>query len=506
MPVTNEHEDYVEFKGDWKEVRDCVKGNRAIKKAREVYLPKLSGQSPESYERYLRRVKFFGATGRTLDGLHGNVFRKAPVYTGKVTGAFMESLNDVDLRGTNIEQFVSDIINDLLKTNWGGVLVDYARGEEAVSLAEAESKGLKWYLKYYPAESVINWETKVINGKERLSMVVLIEPYTVKEPNDRFAVKKHNYYRVLYLDDETHKYRQDIYDDQISITEPKEKGIVIKMNGQEMDDIPFYTMPGKVPEKSMLYDLAQLNIQHYQDSADYQHGKHYTAIPFLAAVGLKPEIDETKTPPEPKPLIIGSDCVNYFPNEDHTPNADVKYVEFNGQGIKSIADGIIHTESQMAITGAHIIAAEKKGVETAEALRIHRIGENGVLATFTRNISNSITLALRKKGEGDGANVNELAKWAITFNTDYDISDEDIQTLTSLLAGRAAGEVPRIAVFNILKSLNLIPEQWDFDTFIKEVEKDAHNNLPKLITNKTEPKEDNEDLEDDEEDIYEDDE
>jgi hypothetical protein len=478
MPVTNEHELYTEFKGDWKEIRDCVKGNRAIKKEKEKYLPMLSGQSQKDYERYLKKVKFFGATGRTLDGLHGNIFRKAPEQSGEASETFNKSLQDVDLMGTNIDQFVSDIINDSLQTNWGGILVDYARGEEAVSLADAESKGLKAYLKYYPAENVINWEYKTINGKTQLNMVVLIEPYTEPVPNDRFTVKKYNKYRLLYLDEVTRKYMQDVYDEKISLTEPSEKGIIIKINGEEMNEIPFYTVPGNQPEKSMLYDLAQLNLQHYQDTADYQNGKHYTSIPTPIAVGLKPQIDEVTN--EPKPMFIGGTQFQFFPNEEQTPGTEVKFLEFTGQGMKALADGIGHLESQMAILGAHIIANEKKGVETAEALRIHRIGENGVLASFTRNVSNSVTMALRKKGQWDGEDINKLNEWAINFNTDYDLSEENVQTLTVLLTGRASGEIPRMSLYLGLKALNLIPEQWDFDTFILEVEKDAHATLPEI--------------------------
>ena len=494
MPVNSEHKLYSEFKNDWKEIRDCVKGNRAIKKEKETYLPRLTGQDKKAYERYLKRVKFFGATGRTLDGLHGNVFRKAPTYTGKVSDSFLESLKDVDLKGTNIEQFVSDIITDELPTNWGGILVDYARGEEAVSLAEADAKGLKWYLKYYPAECVINWENKTINGKNKLSMVVLIEHSTTSKPDDRFVVEPYIIYRVLYLDPKTNKYKQDIYDDRFSLTEPKEKEIIIKMNGSEMDEIPFFTIPGTQPEKSMLYDLAQLNIQHYQDTADHQHGKHYTAIPFLAAIGLSPALDEETQ--KPKPLVAGGDTVNYFPNENGTSGADVKYVEFSGQGIKAISDGIGHLESQMAILGAHIIAAEKKGVESAEALRIHRIGENGVLATFTRNISTSVTMALRKKGEGDGEDLNKLNQWSINFNTDYDVSDEDIKALATLLTGRASGEIPKISIYLMLKSLNLIPEQWTFEDYIAEIEKDAHAILPtmRIVNNENETDDKNKDI------------
>jgi hypothetical protein len=477
MPVTNEHEKYAEYKKDWEEVRDCVKGNRAIKKRKETYLPKLSGQTSEDYDCYLKKVKFFGATSRTLDGLHGNIFRKAFEESSEVSETFKKGLEDVDLMGTNIEQFASDVIYDTLQTNWGGILVDYPREEEAASLLEAKKKGLKAYLKHYPAETVINWEYKIIKGKMQLALVVLIEPYAVPIPNDKFSVEKHNKYRVLYIDPVVKKYRQDVYDDKASLMVPTESGIIIKMNGKELDEIPFYTIPANLPEKSMLYDLAQLNLQHYVDTADYNHGKYYTSVPTPIAIGLKPEFDEQG---KPKPIFIGGVKFQFFPNDENITGADVKYLEFTGQGMKALEDGIGHLETQMAILGAHIIANEKKGVETAEALRIHRIGENGVLAAFTRNVSDAFTLALRKKGEWDGEDINKLNEWSINFNIDYDLSEENSQTLAVLLTGRSTGEIPRISLYLGLKAMGLIPEQWDFDTFVLERQKDAHEMLPEM--------------------------
>jgi len=151
----------------------------------------------------------------------------------------------------------------------------------------------------------------------------------------------------------------------------------------------------------------------------------------------------------------------------------------------------------MAILGAHIIANEKKGVESPEALRIHRIGENGVLAAFIRNISNAVTKALRKKGQGDGEDINKLNNWAINFNTDYDASDEDIKALTILLTGRTSGEIPRISIYLILKALRLIPEQWTFEDYVFEIEKDAHEKLPEMKTYKINEKVEEDDDDDD---------
>lgn len=471
MSVKNEHEDYVEYKVSWEEIRDCVKGNSAIKKKGEKYLPKLSGHTAEDYQRYQKRVKFFGATGRALDGLHGNVFRKAAEQSAEVSDNFAKSLKDVDLMGTSIEQFVSDLTYDCLQTNWGGILVDYARGEEVRSLAEAEQQGLRAYLKYYKAENVINWEYKTVNGKTQLTMVVLAEPYSEPDPKDRFTTKKWMKYRVLKLDPATKIYTQDAYDEKVSLDNPSEQDISIKMNGKPLNEIPFYPCPGFIPEKSMLYDLAQLNIQHYQDTADYNNGKHFTSIPTALFIGVRPKINETTNQEEP--FYLGGSKAICLSNDTGAP-IDAKYLEFTGAGMKTLAEGITHLEGQMAILGAHIIAAEKKGVESPEALRIHRIGENGVLAAFVRNISDQVTKACRMKGKWDGENPVILEDWAINFNTDYDFSDESVQTLSILLTGRASGELPRYSVYMGAKMLNLIPEQWDFDTFCAELEKDKN--------------------------------
>jgi hypothetical protein len=491
MPVNNENILYSEYKTQWAEIRDCVKGNAAIKAKGTVYLPKLSGMSDKEYERYSQKVKFFGATGRTLEGLHGNIFRRAPIYSNEVSETFTESLNDVDLIGTSLEQFASDIVFDCLQTNWGGVLVDYAKVESAdtVSKAEAEAEGLKAYLRYYSAETIINWNYSTIKGRRQLSLVVLVE--TNKEPNplDRFVLEDKTIYRVLYLDGDTNTYKQDIYNSEMALIEG---AIEPKMNGQSLTFIPFFPMPANNPEKSILYDLVQLNLQHYQDSADYQNGKHYTAIPTPIAIGLQPEYDEQG---KPKPMYIGGTKFQFFPNEAGITGVDVKFLEFTGEGMRALSEGISHLEERMSILGAHIIAGEKRGVESVEALRVHRIGENSVLATFAQNISEELTKAVRFMGEWNGESAERLNEWSILLNTDYDLYEENERTLNTILTGRSNGEVPRVSVFIALKALNLIPELWDYEMFLDELDKDMSEKLPPLIPDNTEGK-DKEDIDD----------
>ena|GEM_PF-1148964 len=498
MPVDNQSKLYSDSKDDWEQVRDCLAGERTIKKKGELYLPKLSGMTNDEYARYRKKVHFFGATARVADGLHGAVFSKPPQIAGGVPDEFSESLKDVDLEGTSLDQFSSDVIWDAMQTNWGGILVDYSKDAERISLAEAEAMGYGAFMKWYPAEYVINWRYGLVNGRERLVLVVLKEPYAEPLSDDMFTEKDFTRYRVLRLeknqDGSYGNYIQEVYDEKISLDYQSDV-IEPMMNGKRLNYIPFFTVPGKLPEKSMLLDLSFMNIGHYQESADYQNGKQYTSIPTPYATNVDLPVDENN---KTKPIYIGGTKFLTFNNTSGAA-INVGFLEFAGAGMSALRDGINLTESQMAILGAHIITAEKKGVESAAVAGIHRAGENGVLAAFTRNTSEQITKAVRCFGEWNG--YGDLEEFDYQLNTDYDISKNDANILSTLLQGRQAGEFPKIVLYRFLKKLEAIPEDWDFDLFLEETEKDTAKLEPLKLdfpNDEEEPQEEDE-LEEDEE-------
>jgi hypothetical protein len=469
MAVNNPCKEYNRNKKRWDCVRDCIEGEDQIKSRTEAYLPRLSGQSDEEYTAYLKKANFFGATGRAADGLHGDVFAKPPVHVGNPPEEFRKMIEDVDLMGTSLDQFASDIIWDDMQTNWGGILTDYSRDADMVNRAQAEQAGYSAYLKWYPAETLINWKYGLVDGKTKLIKVVLEEPYTEESPQDAYEEVEYIKYRVLTFDQDGN-YVQYLHDSKVGLE--TFETIHPKINGNALREIPFYTCPGRQPEKSMLLDLAFENVHNFQQSGDYEHGKHYTSIPTPIAIGVNPPVDENG---KPKPVSIGGTKFVFFPNDSGNP-VDVKYLEFTGAGIEAMEKGIQASEQRMAILGAHIISGEKKGVETAEAARIHRAGENGVLSAFVRNISEQITKAMRLKAVWDGITEEVMEEWQYVLNTDYDMRREDAQILSVMLQGRQSGEVPKISLFRALKNIELIPEDWDFDMYLEEAEKDA----PKL--------------------------
>lgn len=75
MPnVSYVRDEVAKMKGRWDLIKDCLTGQKAIKDAREKYLPKpnpadLSDENKKRYDQYVERAVFYNVTQRTHAGL-----------------------------------------------------------------------------------------------------------------------------------------------------------------------------------------------------------------------------------------------------------------------------------------------------------------------------------------------------------------------------------------------------------------------------------------------------
>ncbi len=461
MGVDTKCAEYLRNSGMWQKVRDTIAGEEAIKLQGTNYLPRPEGMSDLEYKAYGDRAHFFGATGRTAEGLHGMVFQKAPVLTD-CPDKLKAIIEDIDRGGTNVDQFASDLIWDTIPTNWGGILVDYPQTAEETDQATAERAGLRTYAAWYSAESVINWRKKTVNNRQMLTLVVLLEPYEAIG-KDEFSTETKNKYRVLDLD-ENGIYRQRVFDQAApqGLSVPVSEYFPRKQN-QNLDYIPFFTFPSRNPEKSMIFDLACENIGHYQKTADYENGLHLTGIPTPYATCNQPRDDKG----ELVSVKLGGNTFLWL----GSPETKADYLEFKGQGLAALEKAIQSCEERMAILGARIISAEKKGIESAEAARIHRAGENSVLASFALNASDVLTAIIREIGSWE--NIPGSDKVTYTLNTDYDVSEMDPQLFTAWTSARLNGEIPREVYFNKLKTNGDVPADMTYENWLLALDSDG---------------------------------
>jgi len=443
MPIDSLHADYAAIVARARRMRDAIEGQERVHAAGTAYLPRLTEQTQEEYTSYLLRAGWYGATGRTHEGMVGMVFRRpavldAPPGIEDITG-------DINLAGESLDGFTRNVLAEVLATARSGVLVEHPSVQQdvqSVTVAQAQSANLRPYATLYTSESIINWRVERVNNAMRLTLVVLSEIVCEADPEDPYRTNDVQQYRALLLEDG--RYVQRVY--RKSQSEKFEPGadIVPLRNGAPLDHIPFY--PFGPTENSMraqrppMQQLADVNFGHYRNTADLEHGAHFAGLPTPWVAGAQLA--------EGASVALGSPTAIVFPD----PAGKAGFLEFTGTGLGALEKRCEVKEQQMAALGARMLAPEKTGVEAGATLAMRHTGESSVLAGIANLVSAGMTAVLL-----------EMAAWAqldgaVTYalNTDFMPEGLTAQELTALVQAWQAGGISWETFFANLKAGEIV--------------------------------------------------
>lgn len=476
--VNQTHEKYDYFIGTWQKNRDAAAGQKAIKARGTTYLPKLSGHNDPvdgqpKYDVYKEYALWYSATGRTVDGLHGLIFRKPPQieYPESIKDGSEFIRDDLTLNGKSITEILQEIVTEVIIVNRVGIMIDIPTitpglvdEKGMVTVATLEKENIRPYVSIYEAEDIINWSHSRVNNKWVLSKVVLKEILWEQNEDDEFKIEKIEQYRVLDLapmeeGSNNVYYRQRVYKSNRKVLDKGESPLddpvdefFPRVNGENLDYIPFFIVSAKGEDwdidYSIINGLSDVNIAHYRNSANYENGLMWTGNPTPVLSGYPEDKEEVKLgSTEALILSIGGDA---------------KFLEFTGTGLSEIRQAMEKKEGIMAALGARIIAAEKRQVEAAETAEIHRAGENGVLA----NVANSVSIVMSKVLGiiSEWSLMNAADQISIELNTDYIPTGMDPQMLSSLVQAVQSGAISPQTFFYNLQKGELIPAGVDYDT------------------------------------------
>ena len=467
MAVNTPHIEYSKYIGQWVKLRDTAEGQEAIHAKTTEYLPKLGGQDDEEYNAYLTRALFYEATGRTIDGLSGMIFRKPP--TKDLPTGLEKFSGNITLDGLSLQEFAEDIVDDGLTVGRAGILVDHPTVEDAaLTVAEAEAGNIRPFLKKYKAEAIINWKVRGVANSQILVEVRLAE--TEEIPGLEFESETVMQIRVLDFND-AGQYRQRVYR-KVEGDNKKDEwiqfgpDIIPLMNNKALDFIPFVFVGVKNSsadvEKPPLIGLANVNISHYKTTADLEHGAHFTALPTAVVTGAAVQTDDSGTPEEGEDYKIGSATAWVFTD----PDTKAFFLEFKGQGLSSLENRATVKEQYMASLGARMLSPDKKTAETAETAQIHRLGENSVLASLSQSISASLEKALEIFNMWLGAEGDIVYQ----LNKDFIAISMTAGKLKELVAAWQAGSMAYADLLENLKKGEIINEERTEEEIRSEIE------------------------------------
>jgi hypothetical protein len=387
--VATTHPSYDLYEDQWLRCRDCVAGTDAVKGRGVKYLPPLDSHTKEGggakYDAYKLRALFYNAAGRTVAGLAGGIFQKAPAVS-EVDGVVTEHCKDITLTGTPIDMFALDVTKEFLTTGRFGILIDVS--------AELVGTPRPFWIGY-KAEDIVNWRYEVQNGDQILVLVVLREQVNDIDPKDEFCPDQKTQYRVLRLSNGI--YTQQIYhkvEKSSVVVHTQGAANVIPANdetfepgaittpirrGKPLDFIPF-SLPWTIGAPPLI-DLVDVNLSHYRGYADLKHGLHFTALPTPWVSG-KSDGSEV--------LSIGSGTAWQL-----DPNGSAGMVEFTGKGLGSIRTDLQDMQRMMATLGARLLEEAPHYAETALSVSLRHSSDYATLRTIAQIVEQQISWALK---------------------------------------------------------------------------------------------------------------
>lgn len=426
---------------DYELIRDCVAGQREIKKKGEKYLPTPDPDEPDKltrenrYKSYLLRAVFYGVTGRTLRGLVGLVFDKDPAV--EVPDLLKPVLVDASGSGMSLDQQAQKCLYEVVGVGRAGLLADYPKTDGPTTRADAIAGNIRPTITLYKAEQVINWRTKKIGSKVMLTLVVIREQFVVED--DGFAETCGTQYRVLRLDAGgvyTVELWRDI--DQAGMAQ-REFYTPTDGAGKPLREIPFTFVGAEDNDPDIdrppLLDIAEINKAHYLNSADYEESVFIVGQPTPVFAGLtkqwvedvfSEEVDDGHGNKRKRSTVrLGSRAAIPLPAGG---SAELLQAQPNTMAMEAMT----HKEAQMIALGAKLI--ENTGTQqTATEATYDAVMDNSVLGTAARNVSKAYRQCLT---------------WAHLFNTGQMVDDDKIidYVLSTDFVGRSMTAADRTEI------------------------------------------------------------
>src|SRR5215813_2534351 len=164
---------------DWSLVRDVMTGARAVRGAREKYLPRITDETNEDYNRRVEFAPFVNNFRDSIETIVSKPFSKDVALQGDVSSKFKEIAADIDGQGTGLHKFARDLFKEGVAQGVAGILVDYPAITAGATLADERRLGARPYWVSFRAEDIIALYTKFDHGRRYVSHVRLRED-TVK--------------------------------------------------------------------------------------------------------------------------------------------------------------------------------------------------------------------------------------------------------------------------------------------------------------------------------------
>ncbi len=394
----------------------------AVKDAGPKYLPLAANHESKldpRYIAYLDRAVFYGFTQETISGLLGLAFRQGVTIETDAATDYISK--NIDGDGIGLEQQAKASMTDLIKYGRAGLFVDFPPTDGEVSKAEQERLALSATVNLYDAFSIVDWSSVHVGSVSMLSRVVLCEiQYRDSEAGTTEEVEVK---RTLALDKEGYYFvTEEVEGADDRIYQPTNSA------GQRLNYIPFYfvgsTNNNTNIDDAPIYPIADLNIAHYKNSADYETAAFLVSQPQPWATGLTQSwVDQNISG-----FLMGSGLLAL-------PQGATFGIEQTQPNMVAM-EAMNHKQQSMISLGAKLISPDMSFNTASEAI-IASASENSRLQTLMDNVVMAYDSAMAALADFNGS-----TQPVFTIDTDLSAIMADPQMVASVTDSWMKGLTP----------------------------------------------------------------
>lgn len=297
---------------------------------RAGYLPQEMGEPRDAYVGRLGRSSYPSTYRDSIRSFAGLLSRFQLVEPPKTLEA---AENDVDMRGSSLRRFLTDVDQYVLRDGAAAILVEMPPQDQTItSRIEEIRSGRRPYLVLLERSQIINWRSHLDGGREILDLVVVRLEEEV--PDGDYGSKTEEVFMVM-VPGAFRKVKLTASRNGTFSEEILEEGVT------SLNEIPIAWIGASsnaIGESDVSMDsLAQLSIEHMQLRSDLAELIHKCALPAGVRVG-----DSLLPDGSPKPLTIGPNSVLDLPE-----GGDFRWAEISGGSLQRHQEEVIHVEKLM---------------------------------------------------------------------------------------------------------------------------------------------------------------
>ena len=435
MPIDTKHPNYLEFAPDWDQMRDSLKGQRAIKNKNEEYLPMTGGMEKndtdgKQYNAYKSRARFPEITTSALTGMIGLIFEKEPIGASDLI---------ITNSGMTNTQLTRDVVRAVGSKGRDILIVDAPQKDDK------GNGGGSPFIARYAAETFINWKTAKDNPAE-LTMAVFEEDVPLAG-EDEYSHKTEKGFR-----------KYEWYEGKPTLTLwNAKKELIGGPTPLSIDFMPIIcagsidAMPACDPLP--LLPVSDCAIAYYKKSASYENALYLSCNPTPTISGV-----DQKQYDAIVEQGIGSSALWYL-GED----GKAAFLETTGADIAEVWKAM-QGELKQAESYAVRLTQSTSGVEAAAAIAMRAATQHASIYSVSDSVSISVNRAQQFRAQWAG----ETEPDEFSLRTEFEETYAGEQMINALNSAINSGNAPQSAIFEAIRKAGL--SEADNDQMKSEIE------------------------------------